>query len=915
MRTLALSCVVLTVLAPLALAQGIRWEPMNEPGCGGAITSLAVSPFDSRHLLVGGDMLGVGLSLDRGNTWQSTFGFRSWEIADFTWHPKGPSIVWVGTMSGPYVSHDSGRNWEERRAGFPPVSGGMYTVPIERVLFDPRAETHLLAFSGSSRRWSSPGKPAYGTVWESRDAGANWTRLCTITRDGSASAEAEGVNVVAVAYDSRLQDTLYALSDAGGVHVSRDNGRTWAIRNTGLPKIVEIGRLAVHPASPGAAYIGVKWARGDDGRARPGGIFKTTDAGLTWVEKSNGLAKQVTDAGNQAVISNYGAIAVADSDPRVLYTCDGSWAQGVIYRSTDGAESWKPVCTRGNVGQGDDQAMKSAFVIHTGLFAGLSMGYIAMDPRDANAVYAANSEYIARSLDGGKTWGDATCFNPDPKEPDQWRGRGYEGWCCTSFRFNPKDARDSILTGMDAAKLWRSRDGFKSWTYHGQEPWPWGGGSDACFAGPYIYATAGQFGDNLGLLRVSDRDGKTTLLAGPERGLPKLHEGGQPTGIYARPDAPERAWAVIGGNLFASTDAGERWTLVPAVRGLTWIAGDPTNPARFYVDGKDGIWRTEDGQHFGYLGGPRPLGGGRLFVDARGRLYACQFREGRGGLWRYADGKWTRLLDERNACDVATDPTNPSRIALGTSDHPYHDHSAATGVWVSCDDGKTWRQANTGLACLRVQCVAFNPHNPEQLALGTEGRGFFVGTWPRAHAPQGARSYTGTPEDETAAAVPPPPLAPARVKILVRNGAMTQGEGVPTNWTGKWGEGEVTRDAEVYKGAPASLRVAVSGGKSCQAFQQFDCKGNEIIRIAGWVRSSGKVKVNVAVQAFDAGWTRNNFGQVKYVQGDSDWTSFEKECALPDWAARFNIVLLVEGEGKAWLDEVHDADGPVDAGG
>jgi hypothetical protein len=126
-RTLPLSA----VLALLALtgaarsAPDIRWQPLREPGCGGWVTSLVVSPFDSSRLLVGGDLLGIGVSTDRGDSWRPALGLGSWEICDFTWHPTDPEVVWVGTYSGPHVSHDGGLTWQERRKGFPAVSDGM----------------------------------------------------------------------------------------------------------------------------------------------------------------------------------------------------------------------------------------------------------------------------------------------------------------------------------------------------------------------------------------------------------------------------------------------------------------------------------------------------------------------------------------------------------------------------------------------------------------------------------------------------------------------------------------------------------------------------------------------------------------------------------------------------------------------
>ena len=86
---------------------------------GGRVTGLAVDPVDPNVMLVGGDMLGVGLSEDGGHSWQATSGFSSWEINAFTWPASDPRVVWVGTLSGPYESMDGGHTWVSRRAGMP----------------------------------------------------------------------------------------------------------------------------------------------------------------------------------------------------------------------------------------------------------------------------------------------------------------------------------------------------------------------------------------------------------------------------------------------------------------------------------------------------------------------------------------------------------------------------------------------------------------------------------------------------------------------------------------------------------------------------------------------------------------------------------------------------------------------------
>lgn len=84
--------------------------------------------------------------------------------------------------------------------------------------------------------------------------------------------------------------------------------------------------------------------------------------------------------------------------------------------------------------------------------------------------------------------------------------------------------------------------------------------------------------------------------------------------------------------------------------------------------------------------------------------------------------------------------------------------------------------------------------------------------------------------------------------------------------------------------------------------------------LAGWFKASGAVKAQVMVQAFAEGNKQNQFIQVKYAQGETDWTAFAKEITLPPWTASFNIGLLVEGNGSAWLDEVHEASTAIDKG-
>ncbi len=118
-----------------------------------------------------------------------------------------------------------------------------------------------------------------------------------------------------------------------------------------------------------------------------GGVWKTDDYGRTW-----------TPIFDQEATQSIGAIAVAPSDPSILYVASGEGLQRPdlsvgdgIYRSTDGGKSWT----------------------HLGLRDGQQIPALAVDPRNAQRLFAAvlghpygaNSERgIFLSQDGGATW-------------------------------------------------------------------------------------------------------------------------------------------------------------------------------------------------------------------------------------------------------------------------------------------------------------------------------------------------------------------------------------------------------------------------------------------------------------------------------------------------------------------------------
>src|SRR5215831_13515163 len=132
------------------------------------------------------------------------------------------------------------------------------------------------------------------------------------------------------------------------------------------------------PSQPKTFYMGVA----------SGGLFKTTDGGATWFPITDG----------QVPVGSTGAVAVADSDPKVVYLGTGSddvrsnvsTGRG-IYKSTDEGQTWT----------------------FSGLHDAGQIGGIRIHPSDPNTLWVAaqgdafkdNPERgVFKSTDGGKTW-------------------------------------------------------------------------------------------------------------------------------------------------------------------------------------------------------------------------------------------------------------------------------------------------------------------------------------------------------------------------------------------------------------------------------------------------------------------------------------------------------------------------------
>jgi photosystem II stability/assembly factor-like uncharacterized protein len=281
------------------------------------------------------------------------------------------------------------------------------------------------------------------------------------------------------------------------------------------------------PSQPKTFYMGVA----------SGGLFRTTDGGASWIAITDG----------KVPLGSTGCVAVADSDPNVIYLGTGSddvrsnvsTGRG-MYKTTDGGQTWKFI----------------------GLYNAGQIGSVRIHPTNPDIVWVSaqgdafksNAERgVFKTTDGGQTWHKVLFVSDSVGGMDVELQPG-----------NPS-----------VVYAWMSRLERKPWTII----------SGSREGGFYRSTDAGEHFTKI-----------TT-------GLPKELIGKANLAVTAA--KPDRVYALVeakpGGGLYRSDDAGQTWTLINSQGALIQrpfyyvaLGADPTNADVVYA-GAESFFKSTDG--------------------------------------------------------------------------------------------------------------------------------------------------------------------------------------------------------------------------------------------------------------------------------------------------------------------------------
>lgn len=126
-------------------------------------------------------------------------------------------------------------------------------------------------------------------LWRTANGGMKWEQISPdLSRSGTQDqGDRKGGLIFAIAPSYHDPNTIWAGTDDGLVHITRDGGKNWQdVTPPDLPEFSKVSLIEASPHKPGTAYVAAKRYELDD---RAPYIFKTDDYGRNWKKIVNGI--------------------------------------------------------------------------------------------------------------------------------------------------------------------------------------------------------------------------------------------------------------------------------------------------------------------------------------------------------------------------------------------------------------------------------------------------------------------------------------------------------------------------------------------------------------------------------------------------------------------------------------------------
>jgi photosystem II stability/assembly factor-like uncharacterized protein len=291
-------------------------------------------------------------------------------------HPTDPNTV--------YVLSAGGGAWKTTNftAPYPTwvaKTDGIFTTSGGAMAFGRDPNTLYLGLGDPF----NPSPTAGGVMLRSTNGGDTWTPAPFINLPGASIVTDVKVDT------SQAQDIVLVGTD-GGLFRSTDGGLTYSQ----VPSIANASGDIVWSLVQTSAG----WLAADAVGGVSGVLYLSTDHGATW--------QPISNTGNGYNNSARTTLAVGAPGDAVVYAFAENAAynaQGDLFRSTDGGQTWTPVHLNSKVPTNPNPDQPNMNLMHRQAFYNQM---ILVDPTDSsrNSVYLGGNLSSAKTTDGGQTW-------------------------------------------------------------------------------------------------------------------------------------------------------------------------------------------------------------------------------------------------------------------------------------------------------------------------------------------------------------------------------------------------------------------------------------------------------------------------------------------------------------------------------
>ena len=604
-------------------------------------------------------------TVDGGKTWREAPELRNEAVHAMIQSSKDPNLLLVGTVTGVWVSRNSGDTWSKFSSPTTPTK-------LDTLAIDPRDINTIYAGT-----WWRP----YKTV----DGGKTWRLIKKGMIDDS--------DVFAVDIDANNPDHVIA-SACSGIYESFNKGEKWK-KIQGIPSQSRRTRAILqNPYKPGAIYAGTTegfWMSANAGKNWSLTTSKKLEVNSIAVHSSepdkiyiatNNYGVMVSTNGGRSFSANNGnfssrftySITPDIERPNRLYstTINTATGGGFVFISDNSGRTWKPAVRN----------------IDTKRVIPYS---IIQDKTNPNIIYLGTSQGLYKSVNRGVTWARIKAAKRK-RVRVRVRTRSRRGRRRYRYKWVTQKLPKGTLPALSAQ--------VKVLSYTND-------GKNGIIAGT-----------SKGLYRSYN----------VAKGWKKINLGaGVNTRIFAvhmSPKQPNTIWVgTATSGVMVSRDGGVTWnrvgaSIIPNRVPVSAIMSNPERPNEVFVGTIQTLYLSRDnGKTWNRRGGNLPLGNyNSIIVNPHdsNEIFVASSKQSNGGVFRSADAGWTWTRIDKDAklasnrvWRLILNPSNPNELFAGThSAGIYRIGRNPTAIVKKTEEKKELRQKpKDGITRSRVSSV------------------------------------------------------------------------------------------------------------------------------------------------------------------------------------------------------------------